>query len=303
MLEITVLSGKGGTGKTTFTAALVSLVTSAVICDNDVDAADLFLLLNPTIKEQGSFLSGQIANINTLSCSNCGICQSLCRFNAIEITEDNQYQINPFKCEGCRLCERACPQKAISTSPDDGHRWYESQTRFGSFVHAQMEPGEENSGKLVTFIRKKAKDIAVNQAAAILLNDGPPGIGCPVIASLTGTNIVLLVIEPTLSGRQDAFRVIDLIDSFNIATYAIINKSGINNEVEKKIMAGLKEQKIPLLGKIPYSKVFWEAMKVQKNIFEHAPSSEPALAIQNIWNNLIQYQPEITTKNKIITHQ
>ena len=303
MLEITVLSGKGGSGKTTFTAALANLVTSAVICDNDVDAADLFLLLNPTIKEQGSFRSGQTATIKPETCSSCGLCQSLCKFNAIELNNKNEYVVNPFNCEGCRLCERACPQQAITTSPDDGHRWYKSETRFGSFVHAQMEPGEENSGKLVTFIRKKAKNLAVNQAADILLNDGPPGIGCPVIASLTGTNIVLLVVEPTLSGRHDALRVVDLINSFNIPAYAVLNKSGINKEVEKKIITDLKEREIPLLGKIPYSKKFWEAMKVQQNIFEYAPSSQPAQAIKTIWHNLSQYQPEITTENKIITHQ
>lgn len=303
MLEITVLSGKGGSGKTTISAALASLFTSAIICDNDVDAADLFLLLNPVIKEQGSFLSGQTASINTEICSNCGLCQSLCRFNAIELNNNDEYVVNPFNCEGCRLCERACPQQAIATFQNDGHRWYESSTRFGSFVHAQMEPGEENSGKLVTFIRKKAKDLAVNQAADVILNDGPPGIGCPVIASLSGTNMVLLVIEPTLSGRHDALRVVDLINSFNIPGYAVLNKSGINKEVEKTIIADLKKLNIPLLGKVPYAKEFWEAMKVQQNIFEYAPSSQPAQAIQTIWHNLSQYQPEITTESKIITHQ
>nr|WP_319397514.1 4Fe-4S binding protein [uncultured Carboxylicivirga sp.] len=303
MLEITVLSGKGGTGKTTITAALASLVAPAVMCDNDVDAADLFLILTPTIKEQGNFISGQTAKINTDTCSQCGLCESLCRFNAIKQDHDGQYVIDPFNCEGCRLCERACPQSSIKTYPINDHKWYESETRFGSFVHAQMEPGEENSGKLVTFIRKKAKDLASKQSAGILLNDGPPGIGCPVIASLTGSNMVLLVIEPTLSGQHDALRVLDLIETFKIPAYAILNKAGINHTVEEKIIDSLSSRNVPLIGKVPYSKIFWEAMKEQKNIFEYAPSSEPAEAIKNIWNKLIEYQPELLSKNTIITHQ
>nr|WP_321408516.1 ATP-binding protein [uncultured Carboxylicivirga sp.] len=298
MLEITVLSGKGGTGKTTITAALASMVSPAIICDNDVDAADLFLILNPEIKQEGTFLSGQTATINADLCSNCGICHSLCRFDAIELT-NNEYQINPFNCEGCRLCERACPQSAIETKPDNGHKWYESDTRFGSFVHAQMEPGEENSGKLVTFIRKKAKELAQAQDAEIVLNDGPPGIGCPVIASLTGTNIVLLVIEPTLTGRHDSLRIIDLIKNFDIPAYAILNKSGINNDMEKLIMSDLKDQGIPLLGKVPYSILFRDAMKEQLNILEYAPESEPAKAIQIIWCSL----KKIKSESQLLTHQ
>ncbi|MCU4163993.1 ATP-binding protein [Carboxylicivirga caseinilyticus] len=298
MLEITVLSGKGGTGKTTITAALASMVSPAIICDNDVDAADLFLILNPEIKQEGTFLSGQTATINTDLCSNCGICHSLCQFDAIELT-NNEYQINPFNCEGCRLCERACPESAIETKPDNGHKWYESVTRFGSFVHAQMEPGEENSGKLVTFIRKKAKALAQAQNIKIILNDGPPGIGCPVIASLTGTNIVLLVIEPTLTGRHDSLRVIDLIKNFGIPAYAILNKSGINNDMEKIIMSDLKDQGIPLLGKVPYSILFRDAMKEQLNILEHAPESESAKAIQLIWNRL----NKIKSESQLLTHQ
>lgn len=295
MHEITILSGKGGTGKTTITAALAALAQSAVICDNDVDAADLFILLRPTITEQGTYTSGSTAQLNTDKCSKCGLCETNCRFGAITQTTDHTYSINPFTCEGCRLCERICPEKAITSVPNTGNKWFVSDTCQGQFIHAQMGPGEENSGKLVTFIRQKAKEAAKLQNARFILSDGPPGIGCPVIASLTGTKQVLLVIEPSQSGWHDAQRLIELINSFNIPMAAVINKAGINNEMEQLIELQLSAVGITLLAKIPFSKTMREAMLAQMTIIEYAPESKEAMLIRTIWQSLKQQQEAFQT--------
>lgn len=295
MHEITILSGKGGTGKTTITAALASLAQPAVICDNDVDAADLFLILNPTIKKKGTFFSGWTAQISQDKCNSCGLCLSYCKFDAISINENGQYNIKPLSCEGCRLCERICPQQAITSYRNECNEWYESNTRFGPFVHAQMEPGEENSGKLVTFIRTKAKDLSKINPTAFILNDGPPGIGCPVIASLSGTNMVIVVVEPSLSGWHDAERVIELTKNFKIPVYCIINKSGINSELELEITKKLSFQNIKILGHIPYDRIFLQATMEKKNILEYAPESEAAEMIHSIWNNLLIYEPSLSS--------
>lgn len=286
MHEITILSGKGGTGKTTISAALATLSKSAVICDNDVDAADLFLLLHPIIKQQAPFVSGWTAHIATEKCSQCGVCISYCRFNAIQQNAKGEYEIKSFECEGCRLCEHVCPDKAITSHPNQGNTWFSSDTHYGPMIHAQMGAGEENSGKLVTFIRNKAKEKALQTNARYIINDGPPGVGCPVIASLAGSQQVLLVIEPTQSGWHDVSRLIELINSFRMPISAIINKAGINPHMETKIEAELKSQSIPLLGKLPYSKVFRLAMLAQKPVVEYAPQSDEANIIRNIWNKL-----------------
>ncbi len=295
MHEITILSGKGGTGKTTITAALAALAKSAITCDNDVDAADLFLLLRPDIIEEGTFTSGWTAKIDTDACTQCGLCADLCRFNAIAQSTGNTYSINPITCEGCRLCERICPEKAITSVPNTGNKWFVSDTCQGQFIHAQMAPGEENSGKLVTFIRQKAKEAAKLQNARFILSDGPPGIGCPVIASLTGTKQVLLVIEPSQSGWHDAQRLIELINSFNIPLAAVINKAGINQEMDRLIELQLSAVGITLLAKIPFSKTMREAMLAQMTIIEYAPESKEAMLIRTIWQSLKQQQEAFQT--------
>jgi MinD superfamily P-loop ATPase len=293
MHEITVLSGKGGTGKTTITGALTALAESVVICDNDVDAADLFILLQPNIEHKEPFISGNTACINPETCTSCGLCHSNCRFDAIQQTDEGHYQIDPFACEGCRLCERLCPHGAISSNKNDGNTWFMSETRFGSFVHAQMGAGEENSGKLVSFIRKKAKEKAVQAKADFIINDGPPGIGCPVIASLSGTKQVLLVIEPSQSGWHDAERLIQLIRQFNIPVVAIINKAGIHSEMETYIEQQLKNLEIDLAAKIPYSQLFRQAMLNQQTIIELAPESMESQIIRKVWNTLKEHRKEL----------
>ncbi|QIA08390.1 ATP-binding protein [Draconibacterium halophilum] len=288
MKEITVLSGKGGAGKTSITAALASLAQNAVFCDNDVDASDLHLILKPEIKETHQFDSGSLAFINQETCTKCRTCQDVCRFEAIFTNNDGSPEVNPLQCEGCRLCERLCPADAIQTHQNLNNNWYVSYTRFGAMVHAKMGVGEENSGKLVTRIREKAREIALENKADFVLNDGPPGIGCTAISSITGTNAVLLVIEPTVSGLHDAKRLVELVNSFQVPICAIINKYDINTEFTATVESYLKENKIVLVGKIPFSKMFVESILVEKSLIEFAPNHPISLNLKSIWKMIRQ---------------
>lgn len=295
MIEVTILSGKGGTGKTSISAALASVATNTVFCDNDVDAADLHLIFHPEIIEQHTFSSGYKAIINQQLCSSCGKCQDLCRFDAIHQSTNNKYEINAFQCEGCRLCERICPEKAISSELNLNNNWYVSNTRFGPFVHARMGPGEENSGKLVSQVRKRAKEIAIESSSKFILNDGPPGIGCAAISSLSGSDKVLLVIEPTKSGLHDIKRLYELVQSFGINASAIINKFNIDQQINEDIELYLEENGIELLAKIPFDKDMVKAMIEGQTIVEYAPESEISQIIKSIWVKLTRKEYKIAS--------
>ena len=287
MKEITILSGKGGTGKTSVTAAFGSLAKNAVFCDNDVDAADLHLILQPEIKENYVFSSGWSMGIDNEKCTSCGLCKEKCRFEAIHI-DNFAYYINDFQCEGCRLCERICPVNAIKSEEKTNNAWYVSDTRMGKLVHAKMGPGEENSGRLVTEIRKKAKSIAKEENNEIIINDGPPGIGCAAIASVSGTGKVVLVTEPSKSGMHDLKRLMKLVTSFNIPMMAIINKYNINAEISDEISSFLKNLNIPLIAKIPYSEDFVSAMVAGKSIVEYKPDSEITAILSQSFKRIVQ---------------
>lgn len=286
MKEITILSGKGGAGKTSVAAAIASVVKNAVFCDNDVDAADLHLIFNPEVKETHTFYGAWVASIDEDKCTSCGICKSHCHFDAIHYKDEGGLYINPYQCEGCRLCERVCPAMAISSDRSENNYWYVSDSRFGCFVHAKMGPGEENSGKLVTEVRRKAKDIAKEEGAQFVINDGPPGIGCSAISSVTGTNAVLLVVEPTRSGLHDALRLVELVQSFNIPLFALINKYDINISASHEIEVFLEEKNIPLLGKWNFDVNIVESMIDKKSVVEYAPQSEIAKTTMKVWTQL-----------------
>jgi len=262
MKQIVIISGKGGTGKTVIAGAFAALAKNKVLADCDVDAADLHLLLQPDIKERHVFKSGVTAFINKELCTQCGRCIELCRFNAIR----KDFIVDPVACEGCAFCSFACPAKAIEMRENTSGEWFVSRTRFGDMVHAALGIAEENSGKLVALVRQKAKEIAENKNYTRVIIDGSPGIGCPVIASITGVDCALIVTEPTLSGLHDADRVIGVSRHFGIPAKLVVNKYDLNVEMTNKIEEYCTDKNIELIGKIPFDKSVVEAMVQGKTI-------------------------------------
>jgi MinD superfamily P-loop ATPase len=258
MKEITVISGKGGTGKTTFTANLASLLDNLVVGDCDVDAPNLHLLLNPRNKSEVVFKGMKLAVKNDELCIDCGLCYKNCQFNAI--TADN-YQIKNLKCEGCAVCSYVCPTDAIRMEEIETGTLYEAESNYGEMVHAKLIPGADTSGKLVSEVKNKASEIAKTKNSDWILIDGSPGIGCPVIASLTGSDMAVLVTEPTLSGFADLKRVMEVVNHFKIPAGIVINKYDINENISAKIKAYAEEEKIELLTQIPYSRVIVDSLK------------------------------------------
>jgi MinD superfamily P-loop ATPase len=286
--EITIISGKGGTGKTTITAALATLGHRVVLCDGDVDAPDLHLILQPDIKETHIFEGNWVATIHETKCTGCGLCTEYCRFGAISLSQEGLYSIDPFKCEGCRLCERICPSRAIESQRSIQNFWHVSHTRAGIMTHAEMGPGEENSGKLVTRVRQKARELAKEHQAEFILTDGPPGTGCATIASVSGTDAVLVVMEPTVTSLHDAQRVFELVKGFRLPVFALLNKHDIHPEMTRKIELVLEGNSVPLLGKIPFDDRMVRAMVKGLSIQEFDPESIPARIIRSVWQKLAE---------------
>lgn len=258
MKEITVISGKGGTGKTTFIANLASLLDNLVVGDCDVDAPNLHLLLKPEKKRQEDIKGMKMAVKNDKLCIDCGLCYQNCRFSAID---PNGYQIKELKCEGCAVCAEVCPTAAIKMEKIVTGTLFEAETEFGEMVHAKLIPGADTSGKLVSEVKDKTAKIAKEKNKDWILIDGSPGIGCPVIASLTGSDLALLVTEPTLSGFSDLKRVLEVVEHFQISAGVVINKYDINENVSAKIENYCSQQGIEVLTKIPYSRKIIESLK------------------------------------------
>lgn len=292
MKELVVISGKGGTGKTSIVASFASLAKNAVFADCDVDAADLHLILKPNTKQKSDFSGGKRATIIAEKCSGCGKCQELCRFDAIHLNGtgndviDKTFTVDPISCEGCKVCVEFCPVDAIEFNDCINGQWFISDTRFGPMVHAKLGIAEENSGKLVTLIRKEAKNIAVEEEKNLIIVDGSPGIGCPVIASITGADLVLIITEPTLSGKHDLERVADLTAKFRIPTLLCINKSDLNTEITAQIIKEANNQGIKLAGKIRYDKSFTKAQIMGATVIEYT-GGWVSEEIKTLWRNVI----------------
>lgn len=282
MKQIVVISGKGGTGKTVVTGCFAALAKNKVMVDCDVDAADLHLLLHPTVIERHEFRSGQTAVIDKNLCKKCGKCISACRFAAIR----SDYVVEHFSCEGCALCSHVCPHGAIRMEENVAGEWFISETKYGPFVHAKLGIAEENSGKLVSKVRQIAKDLAEKQSHDYVIIDGPPGIGCPVIASLSGVDCALIITEPTLSGLHDAQRVMEVAKHFNIAVKLTINKYDLNRTMTEKIETFCKWHNIHMVGKIAFSKTVVQALVAGKTIID-AGNSQTGDEIRRIWEQII----------------
>jgi MinD superfamily P-loop ATPase len=285
MPEILVISGKGGTGKTSLTAAFAHLAGSAIICDLDVDAPDLHLLLHPSSMVTQEFYSGHVASIQPHLCGGCETCIQMCRYDAIEPGSPAPV-VDPFKCEGCKVCVAFCPDNAIDfTSKHCGAR-YQSDTRFGPMVHAQLFPGEENSGRLVAVLRQEAKAMAKTQGQSLILSDGPPGIGCPVISAISGVDLAVIVTEPTPSGLHDLERIVSLCDYFNIPVAVVINKSDLNAAIAQKIESSCFRRNCSVVAKLSHDKQFVHAMVQGQAITEYT-AGRICQQISQAWEDIL----------------
>lgn len=288
MKEIVIISGKGGTGKTSITASFAYLGGKDIVAaDCDVDAADMHLLLQPDFAKSEDFYSGVIANIDQDECTQCGKCAEVCRFNAIPIIND-QYIIMPLNCEGCGYCARVCPTEAITMEEQNVGKWHISETKIGNtLVHARLGIGAENSGKLVAKVKNEAGRIAKESGKDFILVDGSPGIGCPVVSSLSGADFVVLVTEPTVSGIHDLKRVYELVNKFKIKAGCIINKSDLNLQISDEIERFLRKENIIHISNLPYDETFTMAMTNGQTIVEYNDNSLKALLTES-WNKVKQ---------------
>ncbi len=295
MKELVILSGKGGTGKTSITSAFASLAQNMVFCDADVDAADLFLILTPDVRSTFDFKGGHEAVILPERCTGCGQCIELCRFDAVTPL----FEIDPITCEGCGVCVDLCPEQAIDFPEVICGQWYESDTRFGPFVHARLGIAQENSGKLVALVRQKARELAEQIDRDFLITDGPPGIGCPVIASIGQATAVLIISEPTVSGIHDMKRVAELCRHFNIPAMVCINKYDLNLDQTTAIETYAEENQIEIVGKIAFDPIFTHAMIQSQTIFEYNKHSQAAEQVRQVWETIQSLpalkQPVLTT--------
>lgn len=299
MKQLVILSGKGGTGKTTVAAALAHLAsqeTLIVLADADVDAANLELVLDPTKLEEHDFMSGQVPVIDPEKCAACSICETVCRFEAVVAPSPTPqpqpagegmgaYTIDPLACEGCASCFYQCPEDAIQMEEQHAGRWFRSHSRFGPLFHAHLFAGQENSGKLVTLVKQQGRLLALDTEAKLLLVDGPPGIGCPVISASAGADVALHVVEPTVSGVHDLERILATTDHFGVPSLVVINKADLNPARSDEIAAFCVERGVELVGRIPYDTVVTKAMVQGRPVTAYAngPVTE---ALRNVWTRV-----------------
>jgi len=280
MKEVVVLSGKGGTGKTSIVGSFAALAKNKVLADCDVDAADLHLLLEPVIKQNNEFWSGQVAEIDDEKCTQCGLCQEVCRFAAID-----DFKVDPVACEGCGFCFHICPAEAITMKETLSGQWFISDTRYGTLIHARLGIAQENSGKLVALVRQQAKKIAEKQGFGYIISDGPPGIGCPVISSLSGANLALLVTEPTLSGIHDLERVLGVCHHFGVPALVCVNKYDLNEDNTHQIENYCSSRGIEIAARIPFDNVVTEALVQSLPVVEYS-QGKVAREIEKLWQTV-----------------
>jgi MinD superfamily P-loop ATPase len=283
MRELTIISGKGGTGKTTITAAFAALAENAVLADCDVDAADLHLLLAPQVEKTQDFLGLQLASRDADKCTMCGQCHERCLFDAI----DENININGARCEGCGVCEYICPEGAIELTDRVSGEAYLSTTRFGPMAHARLNAAEEASGKLVAMVRNNARELAEKGGKDLIIIDGPPGIGCPVIAAITGASMVFVVTEPTISGAHDLERVLGVAEHFKIPAVVCINKSDINEGMALSIEQACGGRGVEVVGRLPYNEIATEAMIDEKSVIEYSDGDFSQM-IRDMWTRTLE---------------
>ena len=280
MKELVVLSGKGGTGKTSIVGCFAALAESKVLADCNVDAADLHLLLKPAIQKQNEFWSGQVSFIDKEKCIHCGLCQNFCRFGAIK-----DFKVDPLSCQGCGFCSRICPVEAITMKESLSGRWFISYTRYGSLVHARLGIAQQNSGKLVELVRQQAKLIGEREGLDWIISDGPPGVGCPVISSLSGADLALLVTEPTLSGIYDLERIFSVCYHLKVPVLVCINKYDLNEDNTHKIESYCLSQGVEVVSKIPFDNVVTEALVKGLPVVEYS-QGKVTHEIESLWHRL-----------------
>ena len=283
MKKLTVISGKGGTGKTTIVSNLASLNEGLVLADCDVDAPNLHILLNPEILEEEIYKSGKLAVKDEDKCISCGICYDVCRFDAIT---NKEYKINPIKCDGCKVCVAQCPQNALDLVVDETGTIFKSDTKFGPMIHAKLKAGADNSGKLVSEVRKIADKTAEENDKKLILIDGSPGIGCPVIASLNGVDAALVVTEPTKSGLSDLKRILKVTEYFKIKSIVVINKYDLNEQITGEIKTYCQSRNVKVIGKVPFDPLINETLSRGELIVEVHRDSRIAISIKEIWREI-----------------
>ena len=302
MNQIVILSGKGGTGKTCLSAAFAHLASGAgpnILVDADVDAANLELLLKAQRVRTEPFMGGSAAIIDHSRCSGCGTCWEVCRFDAV-LQLDGEYSIDPVACDGCAACLYTCPEEAISLETGQAGEWYISETDYGRFFHAHLYPAQENSGKLVALIKRQAREAVEKIKGELILVDGPPGIGCPVISAISGADVVLIVTEPSLAGIHDLKRVLKTVDYFQLPAWVCINKADLYPEGSDQIKDLCQREGIPLLGEVSYDLIIPQAMSAGEPVTLYAPDSKAALEIKDIWDKARQKLKESQPARNLI---
>lgn len=293
MKQLVILSGKGGTGKTSVAAAFAHLAQTsqarinAVLADADVDAANLELVLAPSKRETHEFVGGAVAHIDPDQCEGCGTCADTCRFDAIDpAPADGIYRVDPISCEGCAACVYQCPTQSIQMIPQLAGHWFRSDSRFGPLYHAALIPGQENSGKLVTLVKQHARLLALDEGFQAVIADGPPGIGCPVISAASGADLALIVAEPTAAGIHDMERVLETTAHFGVPSLVCINKADVYPEGAAQIETYCRDHDIIVVGKVPFDEAVTEAMVNGQPVTAYMPNAPASQAVADVWTRV-----------------